>query len=197
VDAQSGDSPSGAYSGHRNSDKTRTAYGRFEGTRNETPREASEGGASRFFSRIGYYGKCPSGERHAGAEHLLWTPDKASAFGYRRVTLEEWTALPESDRAEGNVHPTVKRIALMRWLHALAGGGPIGDLSGGSMSGAIAAHLDGQDWIGAELCPEAIEIGEARLKWWRGLSPSALAAFLATDVMPKPPSTDPRQASLF
>lgn len=194
VDAQSGDSPSGS-----RAEGVRKGLGYGSGAAGDggPAIEASAGGASRFFNRIGYYGKCPSGERHAGAEHLLWTPDKTSAFGYRRVTREEWEALPVEERAEGNTHATVKRLALMRWLHALAGGGPIGDLSAGSGSGAIAAHLDGHDWIGAEVCPEAIEIAEARLAWWRGLSPSAVAEFTATDVVPKAPAADPRQVSLF
>ena len=92
----------------------------------------------------------------------------------------------------------MKRLKLMRWLHALVIGAPavdvvpapparIGDLCAGSGSGAIAAHLGGIDWIGAEICPEAVEIAEARLAWWRGLSHEAVREFLATDTVPEPP----------
>lgn len=155
---------------------------------------ADSGGASRFYNRFGYYAKCPSGERHAGCSELYWAADPSNPFGFRRVTREAWAALPADERADGNVHPTVKRIALMRWLHALVGGGPIGDLCAGSGSGAIAAHLDGIDWIGSEVCPEAIEIAQARLAWWRGLAPSAVAEFLRTDTMP---ATAPGQLAMF
>jgi hypothetical protein len=88
-------------------------------------------------------------------------------------------------RARGNVHPTVKSLALMRWLHALTGAKRIGDLCAGSGSGAVAAYLDGIDWIGAEICHQAITITEARLAFWRGCSPSAIAKFLAENEMPQ------------
>lgn len=213
VDALSGNCPSGGGNGHRSSGVNLSLRGPNTERVTTDGAPPSFGGASRFFNRFGYYAKCPSGERHAGAEHLLWAADPARPFGFRRVTREEWDGLPETvrekreisgtttrtdPRAQGNVHPTVKRIALMRWLHALAGGGPIGDLCAGSGSGAIAAHLDGIDWIGAEVCPEAIEIAEARLTWWQGLSHAAAAEFLATDVVPRPTSeADPRQVTLF
>lgn len=219
VDAQSGDRPGFQGGILRRGATTGKGLGYGSSAQQEPvdlPGFSDSGGASRFFNRLGYYAKCPGGERHAGTEGLLWAADKTRPFGFRRVTREEWEALPgesgasaygqdqrdgkppRGQRASGNVHPTVKRIALMRWLHALAGAAPIGDLCAGSGSGAIAAHLDGIDWIGAEVCPEAIEIANARLAWWRGLSHEAARVFLATDVVPQPPpNADPRQAALF
>jgi hypothetical protein len=131
------------------------------------------GGPARFFPRFAYYGKAPSCERHAGCEDLLWRADKREPFGFVQVTREEWEALDPKDRTEGNVHPTVKRLSLMRWLHKLTGAKRIGDLCGGSGSGAVAAYLDGIEWIGAEVSPQAIEIANARLAWWRSLGPEA------------------------
>lgn len=133
--------------------------------------------ASRFFPRFGYHAKAPANEKHAGCENLFWRSDKKDPFGFVRVTREEHDALDPKHRAEGNVHPTPKRLALMRWLHALTGAKRIGDLCGGSGSGAVAAYLDGVDWIGAEVCPQAIEIAEARLAFWRSLSPKQIAEF--------------------
>ena len=173
--------------------------------------ESSEGGASRFFTRFGYYGKAPSGEKHAGCEGLYWRRNDKAAFGFDRIEKAEWEKIPfepphafentltrrTPHRAEGNVHPTVKSIALMRWLHALTGAKRIGDLCAGSGSGAIAAYLDGIEWIGAEVCPEAIEIAEARLAFWRGCTPDALARFCEAGEVPQRPKTDPRQVSMF
>lgn len=171
-----------------------------------------EGGASRFFSTFHYYAKAPGGEKHAGCENLYWRANPKSLFQFDRVTREEWEQLPETirevrefsgtatrldPRAQGNVHPTVKSIALMRWLHALTGAKRIGDLCAGSGSGAIAAYLDGIEWIGAEVCPEAVEIAEARLAFWRGCTPDALARFCEVGEVPQRPKSDPRQVSMF
>lgn len=130
--------------------------------------EASEGGASRFFPTFHYAAKCPSAERHAGASHLLWQRDPDAAFGWRRVDRATFDALPEGDRSTGNVHPTVKPLRLARWLTRLVTppGGKGGDPFCGSGSIAIAAALEGFDWIGADVSPEAIEIACARLAHW-------------------------------
>lgn len=175
-----------------------------------------EGGASRFFNTFHYFAKAPGGERHAGCENLYWRANPKSLFQFDRVTREEFDRLDgdpwigtssgqdnregrqqKGDRAQGNVHPTVKSIALMRWLHALTGAKRIGDLCAGSGSGAIAAYLDGIEWIGAEVCPEAIEIAEARLAFWRGCTPDALARFCEAGEVPQRAKTDPRQVSMF
>lgn len=156
-----------------------------------------EGGASRFFKTFHYYAKASAGEKHAGCEHLYWRANLNSLFQFDRVTREEWEKAPEDERAQGNVHPTVKSIALMRWLHALTSAKRIGDLCAGSGSGAIAAYVDGIEWIGADVCPEAIEIAEARLAFWRGCTPDALARFCEAGEVPQRPKTDPRQVSMF
>lgn len=64
LDQQTGILKSGAYSGKRNSPKFGHLYGEFTGTdASETPRDASEGGASRFFPTFHYEAKAPSSER--------------------------------------------------------------------------------------------------------------------------------------
>jgi hypothetical protein len=193
MDVQSGDRTSGA---RAEGVRKGLGYGGADGDGGPAI-EASSGGASRFFPRFGYHAKAPSGERHAGCEELLWRVDKRDPFGFARVSREEFGALDPKDRAEGNVHPTVKRLSLMRWLHRLTGAKKVGDLCGGSGSGAVAAYLDGIDWIGAEVSPQAIEIAEARLAFWRGLSFEARERFLAEDVVPRGIESDERQGSLF
>jgi hypothetical protein len=195
LDAQSGESPSGARApGVRKG----LGYGGAAGD-GGPELHASTGGAARFFNTFHYYAKAPGGERHAGCDDLFWAVDKRSPFWFRRVSRAAWEGLPETERGQGNVHPTVKRLALMMWLHKLAAGvGPIGDLCAGSGSGAIAAWLEGIEWVGAELQPEALEIARARLAWWQGLSPTAVAAFRRAGEMPEAaPPPRPGQLSLL
>lgn len=139
----------------------------------------------------------PRGERHAGCEELYWRANPDNPFGFDRVKRQEWEELPAmvrsigstpsvsadhggrtGQRARGNVHPTVKGIEMMMYLIKLSGGDKIGDLCFGSGGTAIACQLLGLDFEGAELCPEAVEITNARLTYWRTLSLSALHALM-------------------
>lgn len=72
----------------------------------------------------------------------------------------------------------------MMYLAKLSGGTKIGDLCFGSGGTAIACQLLGLDFEGAELCPEAVEITNARLAFWSGLSFSALEQFKLTGTLP-------------
>jgi methylase of polypeptide subunit release factors len=62
----------------------------------------------------------------------------------------------------------------MHWLHSLTGAKKIVDLCAGSGTGMITAVLDGIEWIGAEMCREAVTIAQARHAFWSGLSPEAI-----------------------
>jgi len=64
-----------------------------------------------------------------------------------------------------NVHPTVKPVALMRWVSRLVcpPGGVIVDPFAGSGSGGIAALAEGFRWIGIELDAAYCEIARARI----------------------------------
>jgi hypothetical protein len=75
------------------------------------------------------------------------------------------------ERGEGNLHPTVKPVRLMRWLCVLVGcqpGSLILDPFTGSGSTGIAALRAGFRFLGREREPEYIEIARARI---RGDSP--------------------------
>jgi len=69
------------------------------------------------------------------------------------------------ERGEGNVHPTVKPIALMRWLVRLVTpkGGNVLDPFCGSGTTLLAAHLEGFDYLGIEREAEYVEIIRKRL----------------------------------
>lgn len=158
--------------------------------------------ASRFFPRFAYQAKAAGGERHAGCEDLYWRADRTNPFGFVRVTRAEWETLPDGERAQGNVHPTVKSLDLMRWLVALVTppGGRCGDITAGSGGTGLAIHMLNQaacltgaapmSFLGADICPEAVEIAEARLAWWRAAR---------HDAKPKKPMEKPvtGQVSIF
>ena len=181
--------------------------------------EPNQGGASRFFNTFSYLSKCSSSERHVGCENLYWRANKKNPFGFDLVTKKEWESLPSyqgngkdmrespahrrhdskdiGTRAQGNVHPTVKSYRLMHWLHSLTGAKQIVDLCAGSGTGMITAALDGIEWIGAEMCPEAVTIAQARHAFWSGLSFEARRAMVEESIVPSRFEPDERQRSLF
>jgi hypothetical protein len=69
------------------------------------------------------------------------------------------------ERGEGNTHPTVKPVSLMRWLCRLVcpPGGSILDPFAGSGTTLLAAHLEGFDYLGVEREAEYVEIIRQRL----------------------------------
>jgi len=192
VNAQSGNRP-----GMSGGGKHREGYqgGMFGGIDCESTLYADQGGSSRFFNTFSYLSKCSSSERHAGCENLYWKANKKNPFGFDQVTREEWEAIlahplegksgrrndaqiarehAQGQRAHGNVHPTVKSYRLMHWWHSLTNAKKIVDLCAGSGTGMIAAALDDIEWIGAEMCQEAVTIAQARHAFWSGLSPEAI-----------------------
>lgn len=82
---------------------------------------------------------------------------------------------PKASRAERNAggvankHPTVKPVALMRWLVRLVTppGGAVLDPFAGSGTTGAAAVLEGFDFVGVELDAEHAALAEARIAHWR------------------------------
>jgi len=70
-----------------------------------------------------------------------------------------------SERGEGNNHPTVKPLSLMKYLCKLITppGGLVLDPFSGSGSTLIAAKQEGFNYLGIELNPEYVEIAKARI----------------------------------
>jgi hypothetical protein len=161
----------------------------------------------------------PKGERHAGCEDLYWRANEDNPFGFDQVTREEWEGIAMEDvssfentvtkrlpaRARGNAHATVKSIKLMMHLIGMSGATKIGDLCVGSGSTAIGVLLLNRrrealrqppiEFIGAEICPEAVAIANARLAWWGNISDAALEAFIDDDELPANVSVHPGQSA--
>jgi len=110
------------------------------------------------------------GRRNTGTEGERFSYDVgggASRFFYcaKASRRERNEGLPEGLR---NHHPTVKPIALMRWLVRLVTppGGTVLDPFCGSGSTGCAAVLEGFDFIGVDRDPEYVSIARARIAHW-------------------------------
>ena len=119
------------------------------------------GGASRFF----YCAKASKAEREAGLEHL----DTRTVTDGREVTND--TAYQRGATERRNTHPTVKPIALMRYLVRLIApeGGTVFDPFTGSGSTGVACALEDVAFVGAELEAEYVKIANARVEHALGL----------------------------
>jgi DNA modification methylase len=123
--------------------------------------------AARMFaeSRYFYTAKASRREREAGLEGM---PKK-------RPQDDDWVSENRKDAPSGgktspaaNHHPTVKPIALMRWLCRLVTppNGLILDPFTGSGSTGCAAVLEGFRFVGIEREAEYVEIAEKRIAHW-------------------------------
>lgn len=120
------------------------------------------GGASRFF----YVAKATRAEKDAGLDHL------PLRTGGDATDREEGSAGLNSPRAGSgrmggvrNHHPTVKSIALMRWLCRLITppGGIVLDLFAGSGTTGLAALAEGLRFVGVEREAEFVDVAAGRL----------------------------------
>lgn len=119
------------------------------------------GGASRFM----YVAKASRRERNAGLDGM---PERVS------IKLDQRRAEYREDRQTepipvANHHPTVKPIALMRWLVRMITppAGTVLDCFAGSGTTGIAAVLEGFNFIGCEMEAEYIEIAQRRIAYWQ------------------------------
>jgi DNA modification methylase len=123
-----------------------------------------------------------------GPDFGYWDSGGASRFFY--VAKADASERPEHD---GTRHPTVKPLALMRWLVRLVTppGGVVLDPFLGSGTTAEAALLEGFDWLGCELTTEYVPLVEARIaRVARGESPGQ-------PPKPQPPQQVEGQLDLF
>lgn len=149
------------------------------------------GTATRFFpqfspdapdlTRFRYQSKPPKSERGHGCSALFWRRDKDSPIGYAPIDKEKYDRLGEEERrvksdtgrmvslrAKGNIHPTVKSRALLRWLVRLVTppGGVILDPFGGTGTTGLAAMDEGLQAVLVEREPPYARIAQARLDAW-------------------------------
>ncbi len=135
-----------------------------------------EGSAARFFANLPideldtrsfiYNAKASRAERNAGLEGL---PERRESDGAKDDVAGDDNPRNGSSAARQNTHPTVKPLALMRYLVRLVTppGGVVLDPFLGSGTTAVAAILEGFEWIGVEKTAEYWPIIEARVRWGR------------------------------
>jgi site-specific DNA-methyltransferase (adenine-specific) len=131
------------------------------------------GSASRFFAGLGwgdvdegsflYFAKAGKRERNAGLDEM---PERQGGSYQGR----EDGSLGQKTKPSANVHPTVKPIALMRWLVRLVTppDGTVLDPFLGSGTTAVAATLEGVKWVGCEMTEDYWPIIEGRVLWAEG-----------------------------
>jgi site-specific DNA-methyltransferase (adenine-specific) len=129
-----------------------------------------KGGASRYFTQADfgpddwpfvYQAKPSRKERNAGLDGL---PEKdVHRYGAGIGEGKD----PNAPARDGNHHPTVKPVALMRHLVRLVTppGGTVLDPFAGSGTTLVAAVLEGFDAIGCEMTDEYLPIIEGRVAW--------------------------------
>jgi site-specific DNA-methyltransferase (adenine-specific) len=144
-------------------DRPDTALGRFPANFiHDGSEEVLEllGNPARFF----YSAKASKAERNAGLEDL--PQRRASAMGYDRGLGDAGEGMfKDRNPQKQNFHPTVKPIALMRYLVRLVTppNGKVLDPFAGSGTTLVAAVLEGFDCIGIEMTDEYLPIIEARV----------------------------------
>jgi len=149
------ESTSGANPTRRGAPKFRNTYGEFEGQADCAPaRGAEAGSAARFF----YCAKATTAERDEG----MWDSEYVRRSDGRASDIEN-PRLRTSPRK--NFHPTVKPVALMRWLVRLITppGGIVLDPFMGSGTTLIAARAEGHKSIGVDLEAAHCEIARGRM----------------------------------
>jgi DNA modification methylase len=119
--------------------------------------QSGVGGASRFF----YTAKASRSEREAGLDGV-----EVKQAGGMQGRQDGSLAGTPVQRA--NHHPTVKPIALMRYMIRLVAprGAVVLDPFMGSGSTGCAAMVEGMKFVGIDITPEYVDIARRRLAWW-------------------------------
>lgn len=163
LDEQSGERTSGKPGVRRKPHDTASMLGGLGTTGIVETGYADSGGASRFF----YVAKASRAEKDAGLDHL------AVKSGGEATGRKDGAAALASPRTGAgrtgtarNTHPTVKSVALMRWLVRLITppGGLVLDPFMGSGSTGVAALAEGCRFLGIEREAEYAKIARARLR---------------------------------
>ena len=148
----------GSKSGHRKGGASTNSVG-LSGVKNAIDGYADGGSAARYF----YCAKASKSERNAGLEGL---PEQMLTG---RDEGQDAMQVPYKTRSKvtANIHPTVKPIALMRYLVKMVTppGGTILDPFLGSGTTACAAIMEGFEWIGCEMTEDYWPIIKARTAW--------------------------------
>lgn len=141
----------------------RNVYGDLSGESNADT-YADAGNAARFF----YCAKASKSERDAGLEHLELKPlafSNQAQAELKRGSLHEGASGINTAKLRSNNHPTVKPMALMRYLCRLVTppGGLVLDPFCGSGTTGCAAVLEDFYFTGIEREADYVSIAEARI----------------------------------
>jgi DNA modification methylase len=173
LDAQSGQREAGARPAYRSG----MGFSGGSGTADGVRIDMGGGGASRFyptfrfeaddFAPFLYVAKAARSERERGLRALTKaTPGERTGRKEGSAGLDSPRAGAGRTNAGANIHPTVKPVALMRWLVRLVcpPGETVLDNFGGSGTTGVAALAEGRDVILIERAPEYLPIIRRRLE---------------------------------
>ena len=163
----SGKTYSGTYQGN--------CYGVYNGNKGAPAFHNDSGSAARFF----YCAKASRSERNAGLDGMEERDASKMSGGEETRTDRLERGLTNHSKMQ-NHHPTVKPLALMRYLARLTKtptGGVVLDPFMGSGTTGCAAVMEGRDFIGIELNAEYLEIAERRIAHAQGSIPVELPLF--------------------
>ena len=120
--------------------------------------------------RFLYTAKASRREREAGLEGMPTKSMRDGAANHTPRSLQVFEQHGKLGSPAANHHPTVKPIALMRWLCRLVTppNGLVLDPFTGSGSTGCAAVLEGFRFVGIEREPEYAAIAEKRIAHWAG-----------------------------
>jgi len=122
------------------------------------------GTCARFF----YQAKASRSERNLGLDDFYWMRDKSSPVGFTRISQSEWEQLPKRQRAQGNIHPTVKPLGIIEYIAKLIMPPENRKLlvpfsgSGSEMLGAL--KVGWKHIVGIDIISEYNDINRARIR---------------------------------
>ena len=158
MDEQSGESKS--QRSERGNILTNQVYGKYNEQENTLRGHSDKGGASRFF----YVAKASKKERNKGLEGF----EEKVIEGRDEGQDERNVAYKPRPTPMANIHPTIKPVALMRYLVRMITppNGIVLDPFNGSGTTGVACKVEGFNYVGIELDAEYCKISEARIEGW-------------------------------
>jgi len=124
------------------------------------------GTCARFF----YQAKASRSERNEGLDDFYWQRDKSSPIGFTRITRDEWEQLEPRQRAQGNIHPTVKPLGIIEYIAKLIMPPECRKLlvpfsgSGSEILGALKSGW--KHVVGIDIISEYNDIARARIRYF-------------------------------
>lgn len=170
MDSQSGNRPGcTSPSDAKPESKYRPGQGNYQP---QGPIYGDKGGASRFFLNtptFRYVSKASRKERELGCDHLEHHSAGEVTGGRKEGSAGLDNPRAGAGRVQGakNIHPTVKPLDIMRWLVRLVTppDGIVLDPFAGSGSTAMAAILEGFQYVGIEKDEGYFEIAKSRVQF--------------------------------